>query len=113
MDDHRSVRTAVAGLGLRPGPRLAEAARRASALITADAVVTVPIPETGEVSKAGGIRARDTLIEIQRRTTEALAGIDDRIITVGGDCAVDIPSIAAAHDALRRRAHGVVDRRAP
>lgn len=50
-------------------------------------MVTVPIPGTSP--KAGGSRARDTLIEIQRRTSEALAGIDDRIITVGGDCAVD------------------------
>ncbi|WP_066369726.1 arginase family protein [Herbidospora mongoliensis] len=77
-------------------PRLAEGARRAAALVTADAVVTVPVPDTSP--KLGGIRARDALIEIQRRTSEALAGIDDRVLTIGGDCAVDIPSIAAAHD---------------
>ncbi|WP_061292772.1 arginase family protein [Herbidospora cretacea] len=77
-------------------PRLTEGAHRASALITADTVVTVPTP--GTTPKSGGIRARDTLIEVQRRTFEALEGVDDRIITVGGDCAVDIPSIATAHD---------------
>ena len=72
-----------------------DGARRAAGLVPADAVVTVPVPETaGE--KAAGIRALDVLVESQRLTREALAGIDDRVITVGGDCAVDIAPIAAA-----------------
>ena len=77
-------------------PRLAPGARRAAELVPADAVVTVPVLEAaGE--KAAGIRAFDVLVENQRLTREALAGIDDRVITIGGDCAVDIPPIAAAH----------------
>ena len=70
-------------------------ARRAAALVPADAVVTVPVLETGG-EKAAGIRALDVLVENQRLTREALSGIDDRVITVGGDCAVDIAPIAAA-----------------
>lgn len=38
----------------------------------------------------------DVLVENQRLTRKALAGVDDRVITVGGDCAVDIAPIAAA-----------------
>jgi len=71
-------------------------ARRAAELVPADAVVTVPVLESaGE--RTAGVRAFDVLIENQRRTQKALAGIDDWVVTVGGDCAVDIPPIAAAH----------------
>ena len=70
-------------------------ARRAAALIPTDAVVTVPVLETsGE--KAAGIRALDVLVANQRLTKGALAGIDGQVITVGGDCSVDIAPIAAA-----------------
>ncbi|MER5624467.1 arginase family protein [Streptosporangium sp. NPDC002544] len=77
-------------------PRLMTGARRAAELVPADAVVTVPVLDTGG-EKIAGIRAFDALVENQRRTQKALAGIDDRVITIGGDCAVDIPPIAAAH----------------
>jgi arginase len=83
-------------------PRLMTGARRAAALVPADTVVTVPVLETsGE--KAAGIRALDVLAENQRLTQKALAGIDDRVITVGGDCSVDIAPIAAAHARHRDR----------
>jgi arginase len=76
-------------------PQLVAGARRAAALIPADAVVTVPVREaSGE--KVSGIRAFDVLVENQRLTREALAGIDGQVITVGGDCSVDIAPIAAA-----------------
>jgi arginase len=70
-------------------------ARRAAGLVPADAVVTVPVLEGGG-EMADGIRALDVLVENQRLTRRALAGINDRVITVGGDCAVDIAPIAAA-----------------
>ncbi|SEU36254.1 arginase family protein [Nonomuraea wenchangensis] len=76
-------------------PRLMAGARRAAGLVPADAVVTVPVPEAGG-DKAAGVRAYDVLVENQRLTRKALAGIDDQVITVGGDCAVDIAPIAAA-----------------
>ncbi len=70
-------------------------ARRAAALVPGAAVVTVPVVETaGE--KVSGIRAFDALVENQRLTREALAAIDGRVITIGGDCSVDIAPIAAA-----------------
>ncbi|MDT0342082.1 arginase family protein [Streptomyces litchfieldiae] len=77
-------------------PRLMAGARRAAELVPAQAVVTVPVLENGG-EKAAGIRALDVLVENQRLTREALAGIEGRVITVGGDCAVDIAPIAAAH----------------
>lgn len=47
-----------------------------------DTVVTVPVlDDDGE--KVAGIRALDVLVENQRRIRAALAGIDDRVITVG------------------------------
>jgi arginase len=70
-------------------------ASRAAGLVPADAVVTVPVLETGG-EKVAGVRALDVLVENQRLTRKALTGIDDRVITVGGDCAVDIAPIAAA-----------------
>jgi arginase len=70
-------------------------ARRAAGLIPADRMVTVPVLEAGG-EKAAGIRALDVLVENQRLIRDALTGIDDRVITVGGDCAVDIAPIAAA-----------------
>ena len=76
-------------------PRLMAGARRAAGLIPAGAVVTVPVLENGG-AKVAGIRAFDVLLENQRLTQDALAGIDDQVITVGGDCAVDIAPIAAA-----------------
>jgi arginase len=72
-----------------------DGARRAAGLVPADSLVTVPVLETGG-EKVAGIRALDALVENQRLTREALAGISDRVITVGGDCAVDIAPIAAA-----------------
>ncbi|MEK8106121.1 arginase family protein [Micromonospora sp. M12] len=86
-------------------PRLVAGARRAARLVPADAVVTVPVLETGG-ERADGIRALDVLVANQRLTQRALDGIDDdRVITVGGDCSVDIAPIAAARarygDALR------------
>ena len=76
-------------------PRLIAGARRAAALVPVGAVVTVPVLETGG-EKTAGIRALDVIVENQRLTRKALAGIDGRVITVGGDCAVDIAPIAAA-----------------
>lgn len=70
-------------------------ARRTAALVPADAVVTVPVVEA-RGQKAAGILALDVLVENRRLIQEALAGIEDRVITVGGDCAVDIAPIAAA-----------------
>ncbi|MEV0974272.1 arginase family protein [Microtetraspora glauca] len=75
---------------------LSAGARRAAELVPADAVVTVPVREA-DGDKTAGIRAYDVLVENQRLTRTALVGIDDRVITIGGDCAVDIPPIDAAH----------------
>ncbi len=77
-------------------PRLVAGARRAAELVPAEAVVTVPVLDIGG-EKAAGIRALDVLVENQRLTREALAGIAGPVITIGGDCAVDIAPIAAAH----------------
>jgi hypothetical protein len=56
----------------------------------------VPVLETsGEM--VSGVRALDVLLENQRLTRKALAGIDDQVVTVGDDCSVDIASISAVH----------------
>nr|WP_055502945.1 arginase family protein [Nonomuraea pusilla] len=76
-------------------PRLAPGALRAAGLVPAGARVTVPVlDDPGE--KRDGTRALDVLVENLRRTEEALAGIDDAVITVGGDCGVDLAPITAA-----------------
>jgi arginase len=83
------------GSASRNASRLVAGARRTAELVEADALVTVPVLEAGGDKKAG-IRALDVLLENLRLTREALAGIDDRVITVGGDCGVDLAPIAAA-----------------
>jgi len=91
------------GSGSAEASRLAAGARRTAELIPADARVTVPVVETGGGTSGGtggaitdGVRALDVLVENLRLTREALAGIDDKVITVGGDCGVDLAPIAAA-----------------
>lgn len=84
------------GSASRSAFRLAAGARRTAELVAADAVVTVPVPETGGANETG-VRALDALLDIQRSTQAALADVDDLVITAGGDCGVDLAPIAAAH----------------
>ncbi|MFC4589851.1 arginase family protein [Sphaerisporangium corydalis] len=85
------------GSGLGDSPRLAVGALRSAEVLVADARVTVPVLDTGGKPEAG-VRGLDVLVENLRLTREALAGIDDVVITVGGDCGVDLAPIAAARD---------------
>jgi len=83
------------GSGSARAPRLVDGARRSAELCAADAVVTVPtLASAGE--KRDGVRALDVLVANLRLTQATLAGIDDFVITVGGDCGVDLAPIAAA-----------------
>lgn len=76
-------------------PRLAAGARRTAELVPADARVMVPVPDSGgEIDS--GVRALDALLENLRLTREALAAIDDVVVTTGGDCGVDLAPVAAA-----------------
>jgi arginase len=83
------------GSASRNASRLVAGARRTAGLVEADALVTVPVLEAGGDKKAG-IRALDVLLENLRLTRQALAGVDDTVITAGGDCGVDLAPIAAA-----------------
>jgi arginase len=76
-------------------PLLAPGAHRTAELLQAGPVVSVPVVE-GSNEITDGIRAGEVLVENLRRTGAALAEIDDFVITVGGDCGVDIAPIAAA-----------------
>jgi arginase len=72
-----------------------EGARRTAQLVAADAQVNVPVLQAdGEVKH--GARALDVLLENLRLIQEALEGINDVVITAGGDCGVDLAPIAAA-----------------
>ena len=75
-------------------------AYRTAELLGADTVVQVP-PGEDDNEIVDGIRAKAALVRTFNHTTEALAAIDDFVITVGGDCAVDIAPIATA-----RQRHG-------
>lgn len=83
------------GSASRNASRLVAGARRTAELVEADAVVTVPVLDTGG-GKEAGIRVLGVLMENLRLTREALAGVDDVVITAGGDCGVDLAPIAAA-----------------
>jgi arginase len=83
------------GSASRNASRLVAGARRTAELVEAGAVVTVPVLDAGG-GKEAGIRALGVLLENLRLTREALAGIDDVVITAGGDCGVNLAPIAAA-----------------
>ncbi|MBB5629990.1 arginase family protein [Sphaerisporangium krabiense] len=83
------------GSGAEGAPRLAEGARRAAELLPDGARVTVPVLEAAGEHR-DGVRALDVLVENLRLTRKALDGIDDVVVTVGGDCGVDLAPIAAA-----------------
>ncbi|MEU4396254.1 arginase family protein [Kribbella sp. NPDC023855] len=85
------------GSGLGDSPRLADGAHRTAELVPADRVVTVPVLDTGGKPEAG-VRGLDVLTENLRLTYDALAGLDDLVLTVGGDCSVDLAPIATARD---------------
>ncbi|ONI75151.1 arginase [Actinosynnema sp. ALI-1.44] len=76
-------------------PRLVAGAKRAAALIAAESLVTVPVPDTSG-DKQDGVRALATIRQNLELTREALAGVDGMVITVGGDCGVDLVPIARA-----------------
>lgn len=77
--------------------RLTTGARRVAELMPTDRVVTVPVVDE-LTDKVDGIRSLQALVDNQRLARESLAPIDDFVITVGGECSVDLASIAAAHD---------------
>lgn len=83
------------GSGSSGAPRLVAGARRTAELVAADAWVTVPVLDADGEMKAG-VRALDVLVENLRLTRKALTGIDDVVVTTGGDCGVDVAPIAAA-----------------
>jgi arginase len=83
------------GSGSARAPRLVEGAHRSAELCAGDALVTVPVLDSAG-DKRDGVRALDELVENLRLTRAALAGIHDLVITVGGDCGVDLAPIAAA-----------------
>jgi len=70
-------------------------ARRTAELVPADDRVVVPVLDAdGEI--AAGVRALDVLLEDLRLTQNTLAGIDDVVVTAGGDCGVEVAPVAAA-----------------
>ena len=75
--------------------RLQGGARRTAELVPADARVDVPVLDE-DGAKVRGVRRLDVLRENLRLTRQALAGIDDIVVTVGGDCGVELGPIAAA-----------------
>jgi arginase len=83
------------GSGAPQAPRLMAGARRTAELVPADARVVAPVLDAdGEIS--AGVHALDVLLENLRMTQDALAGIDDVVVTAGGDCGVELAPVAAA-----------------
>jgi arginase len=75
-------------------PRLKSGARIAAGLVPGDARVEVPVTDS-DGAKVDGVRRLDALLENLRATRAALVAIDDVVVTVGGDCGVELAPIAA------------------
>jgi arginase len=74
---------------------LREGALKTAALVPADARVDVPVSDA-DGGKVAGVRRLDALKENLRLTQDALAAVDDVVLTAGGDCGVELAPIAAA-----------------
>jgi arginase len=74
---------------------LREGARQTASLVPADASVEVPVLDA-DGEKVAGVRRLEVLKENLWLTQHALAGIDDVVLTAGGDCGVELAPIAAA-----------------
>jgi len=83
------------GSGAPQAPRLMAGARRTAELVPADARAVAPVLEA-DGERSAGVRALDVLLENLRITQDVLAGIDDVVVTAGGDCGVELAPIAAA-----------------
>ena len=83
------------GSGSSKAPRLKAGARRTAELLPADAHVMVPVLDADGETRAG-VRALDVLLENLQLSQDALAGIDDVVVTAGGDCGVELAPVAAA-----------------
>jgi arginase len=83
------------GSGASKARRLMTGARRTAELLPADARVTVPVLDA-DGAMAAGVRALDVIVENLRLTRDALAGLDDVVVTAGGDCGVELAPVAAA-----------------
>jgi arginase len=75
--------------------RLVTGAHRTAELVPADRVVVVPVLDSAG-QRESGVSALDVLSANQRLIGEAHAGIDDFVLTVGGECSVDIAPVSAA-----------------
>jgi arginase len=83
------------GSGSPHARHLREGARQTSALVPADVRVDVPVLDAdGEI--VAGVRRLGVLEENLRLTRDALAGVEDVVLTAGGDCGVELAPIAAA-----------------
>jgi arginase len=74
---------------------LSEGARQTAALVPADARVDIPVLDA-DGEKVAGVRRLEVLKENLQLTQDALADLDDVVLTVGGDCGVELATIAAA-----------------
>ncbi|MEU4198011.1 arginase family protein [Kribbella sp. NPDC026611] len=83
------------GSAAKSARQLVVGATRSAEALQLGTVVTVPVVE-GALEITDGIRAYGALVENVRLTGELLAGIDDFVITVGGDCGVEVAPIEAA-----------------
>jgi len=83
------------GSSAQEARRLVDGAHRAAALVPADTLVTAPVlADGGDIED--GVRALSVLTTNLLGTQQTHAAIDDLVITVGGDCGVDLAPIAAA-----------------
>ncbi|MEJ3746194.1 arginase family protein [Actinomycetes bacterium KLBMP 9797] len=84
------------GSGSRTAHRLWRGAAELAALIPAAERVTVDVDAPPGPAR-DGVTAHDALVANLRATRTALAGLDGRpVVTVGGDCGVDLAPIEAA-----------------
>lgn len=83
------------GSAAKNAPLLLTGAQRTAEILRADTVVTVPVVNFDD-DVEDGVRGLGTVAGNIRLVGDALAQIDDFVITAGGDCGVDVAPIAAA-----------------
>mgnify|MGYP000173179958 CR=1 FL=1 len=99
MDVNFLVAPQWQGSGSTRALQLGDGAEAIRGDLPASRTTVVPIPLGAGEGLGSGVRRITAIQSVRDRIAEALAGIDGPVVTIGGDCGVDLAAIAHSHEA--------------
>lgn len=89
------------GSGARGREHLVDGTAAIATLLSPDRTIWIPVPDAAGEALGTGIRGQSSLLEVRSAHALALGREQDAVVTVGGDCGVELAAITHA----RRRSH--------